>query len=194
MIKILIQKIFSMIDLKNKSVIICGSKPYDNKELDKTVDTYDIIIRHNFNISKYGTRLSDYQILNNHVFQSRLNMSKLISNYGKNYNLNILNDFHKFIKENPKKYINILSISISSIQKNISFTLGKRLRCGFYSIAYCLEKKIHPNIVGFSTNPKDYANHILNNLEVNDSYHDRNQEIKVLNELESKGLIKILDK
>jgi len=50
--------------------IICGSRKYENRNFDKLVDSFDIIVRHNMLLpdNNYGKRNSDYQILNIHVY------------------------------------------------------------------------------------------------------------------------------
>ena len=52
------------------SLIICGSKKYNNRNFDELVDSFEVIVRSNMLLPDmgYGKKDSTIQVCNNHVY------------------------------------------------------------------------------------------------------------------------------
>jgi hypothetical protein len=177
--------------------IICGSKKYENLNLNKIVDYFDIVVRNNMNVGgdNYGSKPSTYQVLNNHVFNSYKNIQSLEKYKSFTDKITIDNFYNNVNNKNTKVLYfpnNNTNLMKTILKKNsIQLNVSKELRCGFGYMAHTLNKNNKPFLIGFSLNNKEYESHHINKKlsKVNDIGHDRHTELKIIENLHNNNLI-----
>ena len=185
------------------SVIICGSRKYNNLCFNDLVDTFDTIVRTNMLLpnSGYGKRESDYQSLNCHIYykykhgvsleewlkyEKRVGVPKDHIKKFKNY-LDSASEtkFITFSNNNTQAFRNFFK------KNNINLVIHQQLRNGFSYLGECLEKDIKPFLIGFSLREDCYDNHqYLGKIQkINNSDHNIKKEIEIIKILHNNNFI-----
>jgi hypothetical protein len=184
-----------------KNVIICGSKKYENINLDKLVDSFDIIVRNNMLLpdNNYGKRNSNYQVLNSHIEHNRireLSLSGWISNYSDKFGMpeNHITRFFEYLKLDSVefKYFpeNNTSLMYSILNRyNIHHSITKQLRCGFGYIAESISFNIKPFLIGYSLDNNYALNKQYCNINGTGECHNIDAEIVLIMKLHEAGLV-----
>lgn len=177
--------------------IICGSKKYEKIKLDRIVDSFDIIIRNNMNVSgnNYGKRKSNYQVLNVHLNQ-RFRKKDSLKIYYDFTEKNKIDNFYQEVNESNTKVLffpeNNTQVMKNFIKKNsLNFIINKQLRCGFGYMAHTLKSNNKPFLIGFSLSSDEFNSHQINNKlkKVNDNCHSRETEINLIKLLHKEKFI-----
>ena len=184
--------------------IICGSKKHQLHDLDKIVDSFDVVVRNNMLLhdNGYGKRLADIQVMNAHVYnfyKQRISLSQWQEIYCSEYGSkpDHVEKFYDFINE-PKEtkfayYGNNNTELLAHIlhQNNISVKINKQIRCGLSHVAECIHKGEKPFLVGFSITSEENTSHTFNlDKKVAFSvHHETNNEIEIIKQLHEKGLV-----
>jgi hypothetical protein len=184
--------------------IICGSKKYDNICLDKLVDSFDIITRHNMLLPNmgYGKREADFQICNKHVaqhYENKTGAKELFEDYvGKKISIDHMEKVCEFFNTSKTDFIyygernNFLCL-FRAIQKHKidhTFKANKSLmKIGLSHVAQCIEDKIKPFLIGYSLKMEDLTNHKYTNHKNLYDGHDQEGEVELLKKLHNAGLV-----
>lgn len=181
--------------------IICGSKPYNNLDLDPLVDSFKLIVRNNMLLpgNGYGAKEANFQVLNSHVYEHHIKNKPIeawIAFYHKKYKMPIshLEEFRRYTQ--TSKHTQFVNFRLNNIHafrdhfksNNIDFKLIKELRCGFSFIGQCLKSNKVPFLIGFSLVEQDFDLHAYNGRS-SGVCHDKNQEISMLKLLHKRGEI-----
>ena len=181
--------------------IICGSRKYENRNFDKLVDSFDIIVRHNMLLpdNNYGKRNSDYQILNIHIHDEYVKRSSLdtwVSIYQEEYEITTehLKSFYEYLKLKTVKFQyfegNNTELMNHTLRKHgIEHHINKQLRCGIGSIAACINTKIKPFLVGFGLQKDSVLNKQFTNKDGKGEFHDAHSEIDLIKKLHKADLV-----
>jgi|TARA_A100001011_G_scaffold392637_1_gene480643 hypothetical protein len=183
------------------SVIICGSKPYENLNLNHIVDTFDTIVRNNMliNTNGYGKKPSSIQVMNCHVYErynNKITEDEWCSFY-KNENIEKehVKNFVKYInQDNGTNYVfyqdnNSLLMNAILNHYKIPVQMKRVLRCGMGHVAEALKYQQIPFLIGFSLHEEDNIKHCYSNKDELDSYHDRATEAEIIIALHERGLV-----
>ena len=181
--------------------IICGSRKYENRNFDKLVDSFDMIVRHNMLLpdNNYGKRNSDYQILNVHIYDEYIKGSSFdtwVSIYQKEYGITTehLKSFYEYLKLKTVKFHyleeNNTKLMKSILKKHgIEHAINKQLRCGIGSIAACIDRGIKPFLVGFGLQQDCVLNKQYAGKEGGGQFHDARSEIDLIKKLHKADLV-----
>ena len=184
--------------------IICGSKKYDNICLDKLVDSFELITRHNMLLPDmgYGKRESTFQICNSHVYQHYKNKTvapDLHTDYiGKKITIDHMVKVYEFFKNSKSSFVyygerNNDKCLWEMIQKhniNHDFVPQKNLmKIGLSHVAQCIKNQIKPFLVGYSLKSEDLTKHCVTNHKNLYSGHDHQGEIDILKKLHNADLV-----
>ena len=184
--------------------IICGSKKYDNISLDKLVDSFDIITRHNMLLPDmgYGKRYADFQICNKHVaqhYENKTSAKDLFEDYtGKKISMQHMERVHEFFNTSKTDFIHYgdrnnfqcLSRAIQKYKIDHTFRADKSLmKIGLSHVAQCVEDEIKPFLIGYSLKIEDLTNHKYTNHKDLYDGHDHEGEVELLKKLHNAGLI-----
>lgn len=193
--------------------IICGSKKYDNICLDKLVDSFDIITRHNMLLSDmgYGKKEATFQVCNSHVYQHYKNKTEpeeLYEDYSdhiglgkwhsKNIKMKHMIAVSKFFKISKAKFLNygeqnnwprMLGV-ISDYNISHSFSPNAWvMKVGLSHVAECVKNGVKPFLIGYSLIGKDLNKHAYTkHVKLYDG-HDHEGEVELLKKLHNAGLI-----
>jgi len=185
------------------SIIICGSRKYDNRCFDTLVDSFDTIVRTNMLLPNcgYGKRESDYQSLNCHIYDNytrnvgleewlrykeRLTLtSEHIAKFKDYLDNSTKTKFIFFPENNTQVFRNFFR------DNNLSLKIHKQLRNGFSYIGKCLKDGTKPFLVGFSLKESSYNYHQYRGKvpKINNTIHDANKEIEIIKILHNNGFI-----
>ena len=186
------------------SEIICGSKKYNNICLNKLVDSFDLITRHNMLLPDmgYGKREADFQVCNMHVYDHYKNKTvapDLHADYiEKKITMEYMIKVAKFFKASKAKFLyygekNNFKCLVGVLYHNSiphKFDLWKPvMKVGLSHVAQCIEDKIKPFLIGYSLKMEDLTNHKYTNHKNLYSEHDHEGEIELLKKLHNAGLI-----
>lgn len=186
------------------SEIICGSKKYNNICLDKLVDSFELITRHNMLLPDmgYGKRESTFQICNSHVYQHYKNKTvapDLHTDYiGKKITIDHMVKVYEFFKNSKSSFVyygerNNDKCLWEMIQKhniNHDFNPQKNLmKIGLSHVAQCIKNQIKPFLVGYSLKSGDLTKHCVTNHKNLYSGHDHQGEIEILKKLHNADLV-----
>ena len=184
--------------------IICGSKKYDQICLDKLVDGFDLITRHNMLLPNmgYGKREADFQVCNIHVakhYEDKTGAEDLYEDYiGKKISIEHMKKVHEFFNTSKADFIyygdrnnfQCLSRIIEKHKINHTFNDNKSLmKIGLSHVAQCIEDEIKPFLIGYSLQTKDLTKHCVTNHKNLYSGHDHEGEVELLKKLHNAGLI-----
>tara|TARA_Y100000816_G_C26078306_1_gene567939 strand:- start:911 stop:1600 length:690 start_codon:yes stop_codon:yes gene_type:complete len=178
-------------------MIVCGSRKYEKTNLNPLIDYHDVIVRHNWldNNSNYGTRPSDIQVLNCHMFNNwnvlDFDADSLLKKYP-HKNIEEINVFKKYLK----KCKNIVYYEDNNWKRALQVGLAfpKQPRVGLASIIeYILSGQKPIWLVGYSLNNNHFKTHATNknpwHERLNNKYHSLDNEIKAIIALHNNNLI-----
>ncbi len=179
--------------------ILCGSKKYNNVNFDLLVDSFDIIVRHNWlaNYHGYGKKISNFQILNDHMHlywvKNPYNFKKILKQYRPyGHDKVTIEKFKKYI-DNCNKCIYFYNNNRHLLETfNIRKGFGIKPRCGISSILECVNNNIKPFLIGYSINSEGFLDHTTNkivNKARDDMGHSAIDEINLIKDFHKKGLI-----
>ena len=187
----------------NKSILIMGGKPFDIDYAD-ILNKYDHICRINGNLKYKKKTEKDIFYVNNHinnfVVKQRLKPEQLKKYPYDFVDLKVLKDFHDML--NNKEYSDIIeqyesgtNIKSNKILEDLKcpYKFAKVPRCGYQAILYFLNKNYQVTICGFSTENKQSEKTYYNKNKQPSKWHDIDSELKILNWLIEKKIIKIIE-
>ena len=98
------------------SLIVCGSKKYNNRNFDELVDSFEVIVRSNMLLPDmgYGKKDSTIQVCNNHVYdhyQRKAGVDELYREYKEKQTENTL---RSFIISLPSPNLNLYTMNITT--------------------------------------------------------------------------------
>jgi len=183
--------------------IICGSRKYKNINLDKLVDSFEVIIRHNMLTpnSGYGKRNPDRQVLNCHAYDNynkKLSLDGWVSNYQEVFGISTdhISSFcellksddvdFRYFKDNNTGLMRHL-LAERGIEHEIQ--AGMQIRCGLASVADCLIRGVKPYLVGFGMKEETSLNKQYATRNAGDECHDEFSEINLIKKLHEAGLV-----
>lgn len=183
--------------------IICGSKKYENICLDKLVDSFELITRHNMLLPDmgYGKRDANFQICNGHVivhYHNKTKPKELYEDYiGKKISFDHLVSVHEFFKDSkaeflayPENNLPLMNDAIEKFKLNHQFSSNSFImKVGLAHVAQCIKNEIKPFLIGYSLNVKSLAKHEYTNHKDLYNGHDHKGEIELLKKLHSAGLV-----
>ena len=180
-------------------IILCGSKKYKNINFDQLVDSFDVVVRHNWlsDTHGYGKKPADIQVLNGHMYDhwviKNFNLDRIkkrYASYGQNSDTII--PYKEYIT-NCKEAQKYFSKSRRVLKKlNIFGGFGAGPRCGICSVLKYVEMGHKPFLIGYSLSLEEFSRHATNsthNIKSGSSYHRIQDEIVLLKELHFRGLI-----
>lgn len=183
-----------------EDIIICGSRKYSNVDIDKIVDSFETIVRHNMLVSNcgYGLRDSTVQVMNSHVYRNYRSFSS-IEQWKKYYANKVPSDghierFYSYINEKKEtKYISFPNNNVSTIshlfhKHEIKTRIGEP-KCGLSFVAECIKQDIRPFLVGYSISNETILDHQYNNHKNLYPLHNHSGEARLICELHQKGLV-----
>ena len=181
--------------------VICGSKKYDNLNFDRLVDSFDVIVRNNFLLPNmgYGLQQSNLQICNVHVYDHYLNKTSaedLYEDYsGKKMTMKYAQRVSSFLKNSQSRFVHY-HLNNHGLMNNIIATRGINhrfkkpcMKCGLSHVAFCIQSKVKPFLIGYSLESQDLNKHTYNNHSNLYEGHDHDGEIELLCELHANGLV-----
>lgn len=180
-------------------IILCGSKKYKNINFDQLVDSFDVIVRHNWlsGIHGYGKKPADIQVLNEHMYnhwvEKDYNLNKIKSYYNSyGHNEDTIVPFKKYLLKCDKveKYFLHSRRVIDNL--NLTGGFGKGPRCGISSILKYVELGLKPYLIGYSLTLQEFHKHAtnkINNLQRSAIHHSSEDEIALIKVLHLRGLI-----
>ena len=181
-----------------ESVIICGSKKYKNIYFDSLVDSFDVVVRHNWlmNINGYGKKISDLQVCNCHIYNNFVvkdyNRKYILEHYKKTKITSDYFDTYVDYLKTCKKVVyfennntHLLNYVPSSV------VLSKQPRSGIASILQFVLLGYKPFLIGYSLFSEDFKKHATISVDINEQNksHNLNEEIKFLIDLHNRGLV-----
>ena len=184
--------------------IICGSKKYNQICLDKLVDSFDLITRHNMLLPNmgYGKREADFQVCNIHVaqhYEDKTGAKKLHADYAtKKISMRHMAKVAKFFKTSSSDFIyygsdnNLKCLVRVLYDNNVSHTFKEDkslMKIGLSHVAQCIEDGIKPFLIGYSLRAKDLTKHKYTNHKDLYDGHDHEGEVEILKKLHSAGLV-----
>jgi hypothetical protein len=186
-----------------KNIIICGSRKYKNINLDKLVDKFEVIIRHNMLLpnNNYGKRNSTYQVFNIHVHGSyitNLTLDEWVSHYHKEFGISKdhIGSFYEYINLNTVKFkyftdnnTGVMKAILKKHHIDYEIKENTQLRCGLGTIAECIQKGIKPYLIGFGLQKSSILNKQYTNKDANDDCHDEYSEIDLIIKLHEANLV-----
>tara|TARA_B100000085_G_scaffold234031_1_gene221720 strand:+ start:567 stop:1259 length:693 start_codon:yes stop_codon:yes gene_type:complete len=162
---------------KNKSFICCGSRRYDNLDLDKLVDSFDFIIRHNMltSDSGYGKKTSSVQVINAHIntfYNQKISNQEWFDIYCDEYGLSEAHIL-KFLDymDNEKPEIVHFPDNNTALMQSILHkydidhpfrTEQTLLKTGLSFVFKFVSEEIKPFLVGYSLSPSNLGEHVFN--------------------------------
>ena len=164
-------------EIENKSFICCGSRKYDSLNLDKLVDSFDFIIRHNMLMPDcgYGKRISSFQVINSHInkfYSENISNEEWFDLYCDYYGLaesHILNFLDYMDNQKPKAIHfanNNTGVMKSVLEKHdIDHPFRKDeilLKTGLSFVSKLVLEGIKPFLVGYSLDPANLVDHAFN--------------------------------
>jgi len=189
------------IEATNKEVIICGSRKYKNINLDKLVDKFEVIIRHNMLLpnNNYGKRDSTFQVFNVHIHSNYIQNATLdawISQYHKAFGIpkDHIRSFYDYLNSRTVKFKyfneNNTELMKRQLSKNhIKHEIKTQVRCGIGSIADCIKKRIKPYLIGFGLEQNYALNKQYASKDGKAESHDECSEIELIKKLHKAGLV-----
>ena len=181
--------------------IICGSKQYKNINLNKLVDSFEVIVRNNFLLPNmgYGLQQSNLQVCNVHVYDHYLKKTSaedLYEDYsGKNMTMEFAKKVSSFLKNSQSQFVHYDSNNNALMHQivtehNIDHTFKKPLmKCGLAHAATCVKLGVKPFLIGFSLRTEDLKRHTYNTHNNLYEGHDHDGEIDLLCKLHNLGLV-----
>ena len=184
------------------SVIICGSRKYQNRNFDELVDSFEVIVRNNMLLPDmgYGKKDSTIQVCNNHVhnhYQLKTEVDELYSEYKEKTDMEHIKKFYNFFTNSQSKFVHyehnnskLMFYIIHSLGIDHTFSPGKwLLKCGLSYAAQCIYDGVKPFMVGFSLQRNDLMQHSHNHHTNLYGGHDHQGEIDLIIKLHQKGLV-----
>jgi hypothetical protein len=186
------------------SEIICGSKKYNNICLNKLVDSFDLITRHNMLLPDmgYGKREADFQVCNMHVYdhyKNKTNPEDLYLDYErKKITMEHMIKVAKFFKTSKAKFLhygekNNFNCLVEVLYHNSiphKFDFWKPImKVGLSHVVERVRYGFKPFLIGYSLKSKDLTSHKYTNHKDLYGEHDHEGEIELLKKLHNAGLI-----
>ena len=191
---------------RNNSFICCGSRKYDNLNLDRLVDSFDFIIRHNMLIpdSGYGKKTSSIQVINSHInkfYNEKISNQEWFDIYCEEYGLSEAHiiKFLDYMKNQKPQVVHFLDnntgLMQSILQKhNIDHPFRKEqtlLKTGLSFAFKLVSENIKPFLVGYSLNPSSLGKHTFNTkaIEKVNQCHKDDLECDLIIKMHNLGLV-----
>lgn len=190
------------------NTIICASRKYENRNFDKLVDSFDIIVRNNMLLpdNDYGKRNSDVQVLNAHIYEeykNRTSLKKWVAIYGKEYGIppEHIKSFYKYLKLDTVKFQffqdNNTGLMRRILKKHgiehpagtVPFSSWQQLRCGIGAMAKYIDEGIKPFLIGFGLEKDSALNKQYASKDGNSRWHDPHSEIDLIKKLHKADLV-----
>ncbi len=183
------------------NTIICGSRKYENRNFDKLVDSFDIIVRNNMLLpdNNYGKRNSDVQVLNAHIYEeykNRTSLKRWVAVYGKEYGIppEHIKSFYEYLKLDTVKFQffedNNTELMRSILRKHgIEHIISKQIRCGIGTIAACVREGVKPFLIGFGLKKDSVLKKQFANKDGRSQFHDAHSEIDLIKKLHKADLV-----
>ena len=181
--------------------IICGSCKYANRNFDKLVDSFDIIVRNNMLLpdNNYGKRNSDVQVLNAHIYEeykNRTSLKRWVAIYGKEYGIppEHIKSFYEYLKLDTVKFQffedNNTELMRSILRKHgIEHIISKQIRCGIGAMAKYIDEGIKPFLVGFGLKKGLLLNKQFAAKSGTGKYHSVWNEVELIKKLHKADLV-----
>ena len=182
--------------------IVCGSKKYENINIDHIVDFFDNIVRHNFLLHNcgYGEKLSTYQVLNGHVYKIFYEDNENVDFCSKKYlpygiDENIIKNLKSFVDNKNVKFVTFKDNNDESLKKITKINSRKKARCGLSALPFLINKKIKPFLIGYTLIRDEYldlSNHQVNKgrtAPLNERMHSIDYDIQTIVKLHKMNLI-----
>lgn len=184
-----------------KCVALCGSRHVENHDLTGIIDKFHFIIRHNFLLhnNKFGTKVSNKQIVNCHIYNNL--HSKSHNEFVQLYNLEFGSDstiaskvfqlfsdkpeiFSTYCKNNTDLLNDLLKTY------NLKPIVNKECRVGLSYIPVALKLGLKPYLFGYSVEPSTLLHHQYNyKFTLDLDNHDPEYETVILTKLHCMGLL-----
>ncbi len=180
---------------EEKKVCLVGNAiSLKNKTLGKLIDKNDVIVRmNNYVIHPHEKDVGNkttHWFINNVIREQPIN-----ENYLKNIEEIWIRNINQSINLKPINFKSITNIDPGEFE-NWLFNIKtiKWPTNGIMAIDYCLKRYKPPiNIVGFGFSTHIDFNHYDNKMYTDWKWHDLDKERLIINDLESKNLVKRLD-